>query len=27
MLDESCEVVALDVPARDSFAATAIAIG
>jgi 2-succinyl-6-hydroxy-2,4-cyclohexadiene-1-carboxylate synthase len=27
VLDESCEVVALDVPARDSFAATAIAIG
>ena len=27
MLDESCEVVALDVPARDSFEATATAIG
>ncbi len=27
VLQESCEVVALDVPARDTFAATAISIG
>jgi 2-succinyl-6-hydroxy-2,4-cyclohexadiene-1-carboxylate synthase len=27
VLDESCEVVVLDVPARDTFAATAISIG
>jgi 2-succinyl-6-hydroxy-2,4-cyclohexadiene-1-carboxylate synthase len=27
VLDESCEVVALDVPARDTFVATAISIG
>jgi len=27
VLEESCEVVALDVPARDTFAATAISIG
>jgi 2-succinyl-6-hydroxy-2,4-cyclohexadiene-1-carboxylate synthase len=27
VLDESCEVMALDVPQRDSFAATAISIG